>query len=242
MNARCSLPPQWLPIWKIHFHEAFESALGCRFIRSHREDYRPDVMRRIQEVPVGGDHRWQRRPICNRTQKDALLGRQDVQQRHKQPYGAPRLHAMRAEGLQVSRKRVARLMRSCGLQAKGKRRWVRAADSHHTFPVCPGLLDRQFEVEQPNRVRASESTLQRHSNVTGGRIFVPMAASSTASLLQCFATYYRPHRRLFVVNFVCAVASGLLELAFPIAVQVFVDQERELERSLLAVITARTRP
>ncbi|WP_425429924.1 IS3 family transposase [Deinococcus hopiensis] len=128
-------------------------------------------MRRIQEVPVGGDHRWQRRPICNRTQKDALLGRQDVQQRHKQPYGAPRLHAMRAEGLQVSRKRVARLMRSCGLQAKGKRRWVRAADSHHTFPVCPGLLDRQFEVEQPNRVRASESTLQRHSNVTGGAYF-----------------------------------------------------------------------
>ena len=39
-----------------------------------------------------------------------------------------------------------------------------------------------------------------------------------------FFAYYRPHRRLFIVDFGCAVLSGLLELAFPLAVSAFVDR------------------
>ncbi|WP_262269195.1 MULTISPECIES: ABC transporter ATP-binding protein [Microvirga] len=42
-------------------------------------------------------------------------------------------------------------------------------------------------------------------------------------LLHRFFAYYRPHRRLFVLDFSCAVASGLLELGFPIAVKLFID-------------------
>ncbi|WP_136649584.1 ABC transporter ATP-binding protein [Paracoccus aeridis] len=38
-----------------------------------------------------------------------------------------------------------------------------------------------------------------------------------------FAAYYRPHMRLFWVDFGCAVLSGLLELAFPLAVTGFID-------------------
>jgi ATP-binding cassette subfamily B protein len=38
------------------------------------------------------------------------------------------------------------------------------------------------------------------------------------SPLRRFAAYYRPHRRLFMLDFGCAVLSGLLELAFPLAV------------------------
>ena len=43
------------------------------------------------------------------------------------------------------------------------------------------------------------------------------------SLLKRFFNYYRPHRGLFVLDFSCAVTSGLLELGFPIAVKVFID-------------------
>jgi len=39
-----------------------------------------------------------------------------------------------------------------------------------------------------------------------------------------FAGYYRPHRRLFLLDFGCAILSGLLELAFPLAVRAFVDR------------------
>lgn len=42
-------------------------------------------------------------------------------------------------------------------------------------------------------------------------------------MLKRFFAYYRPHTGLFLLDFSCAVASGLLELGFPIAVKVFVD-------------------
>ena len=42
-------------------------------------------------------------------------------------------------------------------------------------------------------------------------------------MLRSFLAYYRPHRRLFVIDFSCAVLSGLLELGFPMAVNLFVD-------------------
>jgi ATP-binding cassette, subfamily B, bacterial len=43
-------------------------------------------------------------------------------------------------------------------------------------------------------------------------------------MLRQFFAYYRPHKRLFVLDFSCAVVSGLLELAFPLAVKAFVDR------------------
>ncbi|ATR21224.1 Multidrug resistance ABC transporter ATP-binding and permease protein [Roseomonas mucosa] len=42
-------------------------------------------------------------------------------------------------------------------------------------------------------------------------------------MLRRFFAYYRPWRRLFLLDFGCAVLSGLLELGFPIAVRAFVD-------------------
>nr|MBX2806642.1 multidrug ABC transporter ATP-binding protein [Hyphomicrobiales bacterium] len=43
-------------------------------------------------------------------------------------------------------------------------------------------------------------------------------------ILRRFAAYYRPHRGLFLLDFSSAVAAGLLELAFPIAVTIFIDR------------------
>ncbi|MCK4205664.1 ABC transporter ATP-binding protein [Brucella pituitosa] len=45
-----------------------------------------------------------------------------------------------------------------------------------------------------------------------------------ADLLKRFASYYRPHRGLFILDFSSAVVAGLLELAFPIAVTLFIDR------------------
>jgi ATP-binding cassette subfamily B protein len=43
-------------------------------------------------------------------------------------------------------------------------------------------------------------------------------------MLKRFFAYYRPHRGLFLLDFGCAVLSGLLELGFPMAVKLFVDK------------------
>ncbi|WP_126425379.1 ABC transporter ATP-binding protein [Brevibacillus marinus] len=42
-------------------------------------------------------------------------------------------------------------------------------------------------------------------------------------MIRRFFAYYRPYKRLFLLDFGCAVLAGLLELTFPIAVNVFID-------------------
>ncbi|WP_423409167.1 ABC transporter ATP-binding protein [Heyndrickxia sp. MSNUG] len=42
-------------------------------------------------------------------------------------------------------------------------------------------------------------------------------------MIRRFFTYYRPHRRLFIIDFSSAVIVALLELAFPLSVQWFID-------------------
>ncbi|QEN86388.1 ABC transporter ATP-binding protein [Labrys sp. KNU-23] len=43
------------------------------------------------------------------------------------------------------------------------------------------------------------------------------------ALLKRFAAYYQPYRGLFLLDFSCAIASGLLELGFPVAIKIFID-------------------
>src|SRR5690606_17539920 len=55
-------------------------------------------------------------------------------------------------------------------------------------------------------------------------------------ILKRFLSYYSPHKRLFLLDFSSAVVSGLLELAFPVAVTLFID--RLLPTSQLGLIAA----
>ena len=43
-------------------------------------------------------------------------------------------------------------------------------------------------------------------------------------MLKKFFSYYKPHKRLFIIDFSSAVFVAILELAFPLAVQWFIDQ------------------
>lgn len=118
-------------------------------------------MCRVLGVTVSAYHSWRRRPESNRKQQDQQLQHyiQEAHRRSRGCYGAPRVHAdLQANGWRVSWKRVARLMRAGGLQAKGKRRFVQTTDSDHDLVVPPNILNRQFEVPQPNRVWVSDIT------------------------------------------------------------------------------------
>ena len=58
-------------------------------------------------------------------------------------------------------------------------------------------------------------------------------------MLKAFFAYYRPHRRLFLIDFGCAVLSGLLELGFPMAMKGFVDRllpQGDLQLIVLAAL------
>lgn len=74
-------------------------------------------------------------------------------------YGAPRIQGELAkEGMRISRKRVARLMRENGLRAKGRRKYKHTTDSNHKLPVAPNLLKQNFHADQPDTVWVSDIT------------------------------------------------------------------------------------
>jgi transposase InsO family protein len=77
-------------------------------------------------------------------------------------YGSPRIHAeLAAAGVRCGRKRVERLMRGAGLQARPRRRMRTTTQSQHGHPVAANHLNRAFDVNQIatlNQVWASDIT------------------------------------------------------------------------------------
>ena len=74
-------------------------------------------------------------------------------------YGWPRTwKELLARGIRVGKDRVQKLMQLHGIRAKGKRRFKVTTDSNHDLPIAPNLLDRQFTVEEPDKVWAGDIT------------------------------------------------------------------------------------
>jgi len=77
----------------------------------------------------------------------------------KGAYGWPRIwRELQARGIRAGKERVRKLMKSNGLQAKGKRKFKVTTDSSHGLPVSPNLLDRRFDVSLPNRFWTGDIT------------------------------------------------------------------------------------
>jgi len=71
----------------------------------------------------------------------------------KNSYGSRRiLKQLRSEGHLIGRYKVRRLMRRLGLKAKVRRRYKVTTESRHSFPVAANILERKFNVTEPNKV------------------------------------------------------------------------------------------
>jgi len=123
------------------------------FISAEKAHAPVSVLCRALEVTRSGFYAWQDRDPSEQQIDDAKLG-VEIAAIHKasgETYGSPRiLTELQAKGLQVSRKRVARLMRELGIRSRRKRRFKATTDSGHQLPVAENVLDRKFEVDAPN--------------------------------------------------------------------------------------------
>ena len=85
------------------------------------------TMCRLFEVSKSGYYAWRERRLSGRARMDIVLTATipAIHGRSHGTYGSPRVHAqLRAEGLYVGRKRVARLMRAAGLQGASRRQFI----------------------------------------------------------------------------------------------------------------------
>jgi len=135
-------------------------------ITRHRGAYPVRLMCRVLAVAPAGYYAWRHRasPTAHAIADERLLLNVRVAYHASDgTYGAPRVHQeLRAAGVRVAKKRVARLMQAAGLAGRGRRRrGVRTTDSTHAYPIAPNTLDRQFAVAAPpalDRVWVSDLT------------------------------------------------------------------------------------
>jgi transposase InsO family protein len=131
------------------------------FINSKTVAYPVGAMCRALGVSNSGYYAWKDRGYSPRAKADALLLVEvaAVHKRSRCTYGSPRVHAeLRVRGTRVGRKRVERLMREQGIQARRKRRFRHTTDSNHSSPVAPNLLARNFDPQAPNQAWVTDVT------------------------------------------------------------------------------------
>jgi transposase InsO family protein len=119
------------------------------------------MMCALMGVTRGGLYAWQRRQPSARAQADQLLIEQ-VRQVHDSSrgyYGSPRVTGqLHREGVQVGRRRVARLMRLAGLQGRSARLYRRPKVGQRAFFASVPHRLRQAQLRAPNQVWVDDVT------------------------------------------------------------------------------------
>jgi len=130
------------------------------FIRREKKAYPVTILCQVMEVSRSGFYHY-----CNNLKKSApeeigLINRiKAIFKEHREQYGSRRIHRqLKDEGYQVGRYKVRRIMRELDLKARAPKRYKVTTDSQHTFPVASNLLDREFEVDSPNKVWTTDIT------------------------------------------------------------------------------------
>ncbi len=112
-------------------------------------------------VSRSGYYAWREREPSDRSKEDAQLSLriQAFHDRSDGTYGAPRIHEdLKAQGMRVGRKRVARLMRAAGLEGVSRRRRVRTTVRSESSRPAPDLVQRQFTAEGRDQLWVADIT------------------------------------------------------------------------------------
>jgi putative transposase len=131
------------------------------FIAAEKALYPIRLLCEVLDVTRSGYYAWIDRPASSKKMADAqlLLEIKAALVRGRGAYGSPRVHRdLRAHGIRVSKKRIERLMRENGLEARQKRRFVHTTDSRHEHPIAPNVLDRNFDVQEADKVWVGDVT------------------------------------------------------------------------------------
>lgn len=135
-----------------------------RFIAAERANHPVKTLCRVLGVSRSGFHAWAVRPPSQRDRVDAVL-LERIRELHaasRRTYGSPRIYRdLRADGVQVGRKRVERLMRQERLSGVVKRRRGKTTIRVPGVRVADDLVKRDFQPPAPNTLWVSDITYLR---------------------------------------------------------------------------------
>jgi putative transposase len=135
------------------------------FIEAEKADFPVSFMCQRLNVSKSGFYAWRSRPPSDRAVADAVLTARitAIHDRSRGTYGSPRVHAeLRLDyGIGCGRKRVARLMRTAGLEGVHRRRRHGLTRRDLNDVPSDDLVDRNFTPDRPNRLWVADITQQR---------------------------------------------------------------------------------
>jgi transposase InsO family protein len=143
--------------------------MAYQFMKANKGRYTVKEMAGLFGVSRNAYYQWARNGVSRRNKAaDAELVRliREIAARHHHRYGSPRIRRELRDvyGKRVSVKKVARLMRENGLNARRRRTFIRTTDSNHSFAVCENILNREFHAEKGGRKWVSDITYLRTVN------------------------------------------------------------------------------
>jgi len=114
-----------------------------QFMHDYRSAFRVKKMCRVLNISRSSYYGWKRRPMSIRKKRNNEL-MDHIRKAYalgRKTYGSPRItRELKSQGIVCGKNRVARLMRTEGIQAKMKRRYKVTTHSRHTRPIVPNLL------------------------------------------------------------------------------------------------------
>jgi transposase InsO family protein len=135
-----------------------------RFVEAESRRYSVTQLCRMAQVSRTAYYEWQDGQPSQRERDDAALTVKirAIHAASDGQYGVPRVLAeLRAQGHDVGRKRVARLMKAAGLRGRRPPRWVRTTTPEPTPPAIPDLVHGQFEAPSPDVLWVGDITYIR---------------------------------------------------------------------------------
>ena len=143
-------------------------------MKKNQGQYSITEMAGVFGVSRSAYYQWVKNGVSKRrsdSDAELLILIREIVAKHFYRYGNPRVQRelRNIHGIRVSRKRIARLMRENGLNARTKRKFIPTTDSKHTLPVCDNILDRKFHAEQGGQKWVSDITYLR---TIGGWIYL----------------------------------------------------------------------
>jgi len=138
-------------------------------MKTNQSRYAIKEMAGLFGVSRSAYYQWARTGVSERRKiNDLELIRliREIAERHHLRYGSPRvrLELRNVYEKRVSLKKVARLMRENGLNARRRRKHIWTTDSRHAFPVCGNILNREFYAERGGQKWVSDITYLRTFN------------------------------------------------------------------------------
>ena len=130
-------------------------------MKSYHADYSVSTLCRVLDVSASGYYAWLNRMPSKRRQRDILLGDriEVLHRKSRSNYGRPRLQAdLRDEGLRVSDRRVARLMRERNIQGATRRKGFTTTIRDRDARPAPDLVDRNFTAAGPDQLWVADIT------------------------------------------------------------------------------------